>query len=81
MSAHQFMTAAEVAEALRVSPEYVRALCASKQLRATKLGKAYRIDRADFQRFMAAGGVVPAQGPSRPSKARTSTVSRRRPPP
>ena len=47
------ITVREIAEQLRVSPRTVYRLCRSGQLPAIKVGKEWRIDRADLDRFLA----------------------------
>ncbi|MFQ5944070.1 MAG: helix-turn-helix domain-containing protein [Anaerolineales bacterium] len=47
------LTVKEVTEQLRVSPKTVYRLCRSGQLPAIKIGKEWRIDRADLDRFLA----------------------------
>ncbi|MFQ5922338.1 MAG: helix-turn-helix domain-containing protein [Anaerolineales bacterium] len=46
------ITVREIAEQLRVSPRTVYRLCRSGQLPAIKVGKEWRIDRADLEQFL-----------------------------
>ncbi len=48
----EYYTAEEVAEKLRIRKETVWKYIRDKQLRATKLGKHYRITPADLQDFL-----------------------------
>lgn len=49
-----FLTVAEVAEQLRVSTMTVYRLVKGGELAATRIGKSYRIRRADVDNFLAA---------------------------
>lgn len=46
------MTVEEVAAALYVSERTVRTYIANKELKAVKLGKMWRINKADLQSFL-----------------------------
>lgn len=48
----EYLTADEVAEVIRKSPDYVRRLCASGELPARKLGNEWRIHAAALEQFM-----------------------------
>jgi len=52
MSSHEFMTVAEVAERLRVSERTVRQLIMRGELPAIKIGKEWRIARAELEAFL-----------------------------
>lgn len=50
----QFMTAAEAAEILRITPWQAVKLCRDAEIRATKPGKSWLIDEADLDAYLAA---------------------------
>lgn len=47
-----YLTADEVAAELRTTVDWVRRACADKRLPAKKVGKSYRISRADLNAYM-----------------------------
>lgn len=47
----KFLTYSQAAEKLQVSHRYMRKLCASRQIKAKKLGRIVRIDPAELDRF------------------------------
>lgn len=51
------LTTTEAAEVLRCCAKTVTNLVARGQLKAVRLGKAVRIERAELERFIAAGGA------------------------
>jgi excisionase family DNA binding protein len=62
MSAGSYMSTEDVALQVGMSSDWVRRQCNAKNLIATKLGREYRIDKADFETFMRKyrGGEAPA---------------------
>jgi len=48
-----FMTVYEIADLLRVEPLTIYRYIRSKKLTAYKLGKDYRVQQKDFERFLA----------------------------
>ena len=54
------MTAAEVASLLRVTVWFVTERCRSGEIRATKVGKSWRITHADYAAYLAANANRPA---------------------
>ncbi len=70
-----WMSTAQAADALGVSPGRVRQLLLAHQLQGRKLGREWLIRRADLQRFMALPGGV--KGSARSLRRRTSRPSRR----
>lgn len=48
------LTSAEVAQILRVSPLTVTDMCRTAEIPATKVGKSWRISRADLDAYLAA---------------------------
>lgn len=60
---NMLLTAEQAAEELKLHPKTVRRLIREGRLAATKIGKAYRIERAKLDAFAgrrAAGGAAPA---------------------
>jgi excisionase family DNA binding protein len=47
-----YATIAEVARELRVSDEHVRRMCAADRLPAVRVGRAWRIPRAELQEVL-----------------------------
>lgn len=56
----KWLTTAEVAAALRKTPDWVARQCKAGQLQATKLGNDWRISDVALDRFMS-GPVAPAR--------------------
>lgn len=56
----QLLTAAEVADQLRVSTMTIYRLIRSGELKAVRVGRNYRVPVADLQRYLAAQVVDPA---------------------
>lgn len=52
MSEKKYYTAQELAELLSVNVMTIYRYIKAKKLQAYKIGKEYRIDRAEFERFM-----------------------------
>ena len=50
-TATRYLTYAEAAERLHISPRYIRRLCASRQIRAVRIGRAVRISPNELARF------------------------------
>ncbi len=50
---HMLLTVQEACSIARVSEAHIRGLCAKGKIRAVKVGQVWRINRADFMRFMA----------------------------
>lgn len=65
-----FLTVDQAADHLHLHPKTVRRLIREGRLRATRIGKSYRILESDLVRF--AGG--PADGPRAPAARVTSVV-------
>lgn len=61
----RYLTTVEVAEIIQETPDQVRRRCATKQLKAKRLGNSWRISEDDLAEFMA--------GPSTPSPRRRLT--------
>jgi len=59
----------EAGELMRMSRDYVARQCALGNIRAKRLGREWRIARAELERFMESG--VKAE-PTRPGRARAS---------
>jgi excisionase family DNA binding protein len=59
--ATQLMTAAEVAEQLRVSTMTIYRLIRSGELPAVRVGRNYRVPVAELERYLAAQVVDPAE--------------------
>ncbi|MFU8839720.1 MAG: helix-turn-helix domain-containing protein [Nitriliruptoraceae bacterium] len=57
----QLMTAAEVAEQLRVSTMTIYRLIRSGELPAVRVGRNYRVPVAELERYLAAQVVDPAE--------------------
>lgn len=55
MSETKYLTAAEVAPVLRITPYAVSELCRTNALRASKPGKSWLITPADLEAYIAAG--------------------------
>ena len=53
------LTIEEVAQALRVTPRFVRRVIADGRLVSGRVGKFVRISQADLEAFLAAGGLDP----------------------
>jgi excisionase family DNA binding protein len=53
------MTPEQVADLLQLNTETVYRLIRDKKLAAAKIGRAYRITRADLERFLAASSTMP----------------------
>nr|WKF60071.1 hypothetical protein HUO10_004583 [Paraburkholderia busanensis] len=64
-------TVEEAADRLRLHPKTVLRFIREERLRATRVGKAYRIQRADLEAF--AG--VPAEVAARPMAARVTSIA------
>jgi excisionase family DNA binding protein len=60
MSDHQLLTAAEVADTLRVSTMTVYRLIRRGELPAVRVGRNYRVRERDLERYLAAQVVDPA---------------------
>lgn len=62
MTAKTYMTTEDVAVQVGMSSEWVRRQCKAKNIVATKLGRSYKIEQADFETFMRKyrGGEAPA---------------------
>jgi len=61
MSEHNLLTVAEVADYLRVAERTVREMIDRGDIPAMKIGKAYRIERADLEYFLASRKEVKEQ--------------------
>jgi len=61
MSEHNLLTVAEVADYLRVAERTVREMIDRGDIPAAKIGKAYRIERADLEYFLASRKEVKEQ--------------------
>jgi excisionase family DNA binding protein len=62
-SDHEWISVAEIASRVGVTPPSVYRWIKMGYLKAIRLGpRAYRIRREDFDAFLAAGGVVPEGG-------------------
>jgi len=71
MLSKPFMTTHEIADLLKVGEPTVRAWIHDKELRAVKLGRAYRIAVKDLEAFVNARATRPAawqsnDGPAEP---------------
>jgi excisionase family DNA binding protein len=73
MTTRIYMSTEDVAAQVGMSSEWVRRQCKAKNLVATKLGRSYRIEKADFETFMRKyrGGEAPA------ARTRTRGAKRR----
>ena len=67
----EFCTAAFAAERLGLHPKTVLRFIRDGRLKATRIGKSYRIRRADLDAF---AGVEPAAGPAEPAAWVTAIV-------
>lgn len=56
-SEKEFYTAIELAELLSVNVMTIYRYIKAKKLKAYKIGKEFRIDRAEFQRFLKASST------------------------
>lgn len=73
----KILTTAEVAAILRVSDEYVRQLCDTKQLRAKKVGKEWRIRAEAVDEFLDDGEKTTTPRPGRMTKKQRIAVAQR----
>ena len=56
-----YLTVAETAERLRVTPQTVYRWCRSGRLRAVKIGKAWRIPADELERSLGLAGLMPLE--------------------
>jgi excisionase family DNA binding protein len=62
MAPPKFLTPDEVAQQLRVKPDVVRRLLRRRELPAIRVGRAWRVEEAEFQRWVSRHLVRPARG-------------------
>jgi excisionase family DNA binding protein len=67
--ATEFYSADQVARLLKLHPKTVRRFIREGRLRATRVGKSYRVQRSDLEAF---AGMLP--GKSAPSAARVTCI-------
>ncbi len=67
-----FYTVDEAADRLRLHPKTVLRFIREGKLRATRVGKAYRIQRADLEAF---AGVPPENEATKPATARVTSIT------
>jgi len=58
----RFLTPDEVAQQLRVRPDVIRRLLRRRELPAVRVGRVWRVDEAEFQRWLARHRVQPPRG-------------------
>ena len=56
---HDVMTPEQVADLLQLNTETIYRLIRDKKLAAAKIGRAYRISKADLEMFLASSSTMP----------------------
>jgi len=73
----KFLTPDEVAQQLRVQPDVIRRLLRRRELPAIRVGRAWRVEETEFQRWITGRLVRPTAGANRGDPCPADANSRR----